>query len=588
MTAENSNIWTSGRLARVSRRGLLRGGAVVGAGLGAALMGCASTPPKPAATAQAPQAPGAPAPVERPGVPIVKGAPKDGGTWTQSGTTTSPQQDMHTALAQSIWHDISEQAMMADPWTNEITANIVEKWEIPDSTHFVLRLRQGIKIHNKPPWNGREFDAEDLAFNINRIAGNTAQAEGLTKAAFQRADTLAGMERVEVVDKYTVKVTMARPSSAWLKGFTEWRNVLMPKGIVELGFKDPLAFAGLGAFQLTEYVPNVREAFTKHAGYFRAGEPHFEKVVRTVVPDQAAALAGFISKQFATIGVSVTEEKTIKAARPDALLYSTPGNQWLYLFPSAKVAALSDFRVRKAFQLAIDYQEMGDGFYGPGWEYTGPLFSGYPEGWKADKIKVLPGFNASTKAKDRDDAMKLMAAAGHANGEGIAFEMFTPTGTGVFAAHNEDAVRFQAQMSKLFTASKIVMKPVPDRAQFATIQAARNFQMMSYSSVSQPDIATEAFSLYHSKGGRNYGNFANAEADALLDKGLAELNADAKKEIFNSFQEKAFNEWMPMLALYVEPRRTMVQPNVGGYDKIVGPWAQGVSAHRTGSLYYTA
>ncbi|MEI6137529.1 MAG: ABC transporter substrate-binding protein, partial [Chloroflexota bacterium] len=236
---------------------------------GAALIGCSpSAPVKPAATT-APPAAGGSAAAARPGVPVVKGAPKDGGTWVEAVSLTSPQQDMHTALAQSIWHYISEQALKPDPWTGELTANIVEKWETPDSTTVVLHVRKGVFLHDRAPWNGREFDAEDLAFNINRIAGNTAADEGLQKSAFQRADTLGGMSKVEVTDKYTVKVTLARPSSAYLMGFLEWRNVLMPKGIVEVGFKDPLKFAGMGAYMLTDFAADVREGFVKHPKYYR-------------------------------------------------------------------------------------------------------------------------------------------------------------------------------------------------------------------------------------------------------------------------------------------------------------------------------
>mgnify|MGYP003337116061 FL=1 len=299
--------------------------------------------------------------------------------------------------------------------------------------------------------------------NIDRIAGNTAAAEGLQKSAFQRANTFEGMSKIEVVDKSTVRITMASPSSAWLKGFLEWRNVMMPKGIVEVGFKDPMAFASYGSFMMSEFVPNVREVFVKNPNYYRQGQPHLDKIVHTVVPDNAAAVAGFISKQFSILP-SVTEQdiKTVKAARPDALYYQTPGSQWLYIWPSAKYGAFQDARVRKAMQLAIDYQEMGEGFYGPGCEYTGHLFSGYQEAWKPDKIKTLPGYNPATKAKDREDANKLMAAAGHPNGQGVDFEIITPTGTGVFAAHNDDALRFQSQMQKAFPQMKPVMKPIPE------------------------------------------------------------------------------------------------------------------------------
>jgi len=518
---------------------------------------------------------------------VVKGTPKDGGTWTLPIADTSLQQDMHTALNQSIWHDLSERALEPDPWTNEVTAGIVEKWEIPDNTHFVLHVRKGVNLHNKPPWNGREFDAEDLAFNINRIAGNTAAAEGLPKTAFQRLDTLAGMQTVEVVDKYTVKVTMAKPSASWLAGFLEWRNVMMPKGIVEVGFKDPVKFAGPGSFMLTEFVPGVREVFTKHPGYYRPGEPHFDKVVRTVVADTSATIAGFIAKQFGAVGTgSQQDDQTIKAARPDALMYSTPGNQWLYLRPNVKFGVFTDFRVRKALQLGMDYPALGEGYYGEGWGYTGPVFSGYADSWSPEKVKSLPGYNPDTKAKDIAEAQKMLSAAGHANGDGVSFEIIGGPGTGIRIAQKENSLRFQAQMAKVFPGMKMTIRILGDQAQWAAAQTGKAFQMMSFSSVAQPTAASEATSIYHSKGGRNYGNFENAEADALLEKAAATLDLKERTAIFDTFQTKFMDEWMPMYALYVEPKRTMVQPNVGGYEKVVGPWSSGLTQHRKGSLYY--
>ena len=573
----------------VSRRRLFRNSALVGAGIaGAALVGCSSARQAPA-TNRPPQTAGtgAVAAPERPGAPVVKGAPKEGGTFTQATTVSNVQHDMHTALAGSVWHNISEPALLPDPLTGAITANIIEKWEVPDSTHFVFKVRPGVKLHNKPPWNGREFDADDLAFNINRIAGNTAAAEGISVASFQRRDTLAGMERVEAVDKSTVRVTMARPSSAYLKGFLEWRNLMMPKGVVEVGFKDPLKLAGTGAFQLTEYTPDVREVTSKHPGYFRTGQPYFEKAVSTVVSDQAAIIAGFISKQFSILAEpSPADEKTVLAARPDALLYSSPGGSWFYLWPSARHAPLGDFRVRKALQLAIDYEEIGAGYSGSGWAYTSPLFSGYPEGWHEDKLKSMAGYNPRTKAKDRDDAQKLMAAAGHANGEGIPVEIATGTGTGNFGAHNAASLRFQGQMQKLFPAMKLTIRVIADRAQHASTLAAGNFQMFSYSSAAQPDAASEAWSLYHSKGGRNYGKIANPEIDALLDKALIELDSKARTELLATFQDRCFNDWLPILSLYVQPRKSLLQPTIGGFDKITGPSVgNGGLPHRLGSLY---
>ena len=118
MGIENENRGS----ARLSRRGLIRGGLVIGGGLaGAALIGCSSTSkPAPSGGTAAPAASSTQAPPSREGGPVAKGAMKEGGTWTEAVSLTSPQQDMHTALAQSIWHNISERAIDVDPWREEL------------------------------------------------------------------------------------------------------------------------------------------------------------------------------------------------------------------------------------------------------------------------------------------------------------------------------------------------------------------------------------------------------------------------------------------------------------------------------------
>ena len=580
----------------IGRRGLLRSGAVIGAGLaGAALIGCSAPTAKPggsataSATAQAPQAAGGTGATARAGAPVVKGTPKNGGTWTESVAETSPQQDMNTATNQSIWQQMSERALAMDPWTAAVKPNIVEKWEAPDTTHFILHVRKGVKIHNKPPWNGREFDAEDLAFNMNRMVGNTAQAEGLPRTAFPRQDSLPGMKTADVVDKYTVRITLDKPSFAFLTGLAEYRNVLMPKGIVEVGFKDPGKFAGVGAFQLVEFQPGVRESSTKFEGYYRAGEPHFDKFVRVVVPDRAARLAGFLSKQFNIFpSPTLQDEKTVTASRPDTLVYSVPGSNWHNLRFNMKSGPFIDFRVRKALQLAVDYPEIADGYYGPGSASMMAFHPNYPEAWSEEKVRALPGYNPSTKAKDREEAQKLLAAAGRPNGDGLAFDLMLPSGSPSSDAFKANSLRFQAQMQKLFTGMKVTLKPSVDFASFAKLQSDKNFQMVAYSIVAIPDIAQEAYSQYHSKGSRNYGAFENAQADALIEKAQVELTIEGRKQIFQTFQEKYQSEWQSMIQLYIPPSKALLQPNIAGYDQVVGPWGNGGAAERIGSYYSVA
>ncbi|MEI7925844.1 MAG: hypothetical protein WCI61_06625, partial [Chloroflexota bacterium] len=85
----------------MSRRSVLRGGFAVGAGMaGAALIGCSSGPKKSveqgagSSNAAAPKAPELSK--EREGMPVVKGNPKKGGTFTIPATETYVQHDQHT------------------------------------------------------------------------------------------------------------------------------------------------------------------------------------------------------------------------------------------------------------------------------------------------------------------------------------------------------------------------------------------------------------------------------------------------------------------------------------------------------------
>ena len=42
--------------------------------------------------------------------------------------------------------------------------------------------------------------------------------------------------------------------------------------------------------------------------------------------------------------------------------------------------------------------------------------------------------------------------------------------------------------------------------------------------------------------------------------------------LFDDFQQKWITDWRPMIVCYANAVKTMVQGNVGGYEKSAGPW----------------
>ena len=223
--------------------------------------------------------------------------------------------------------------------------------------------------------------------------------------------------------------------------------------------------------------------------YYRKGEPHLDKFVRTVIPDKAGQIAAFISRQLSSVsGITPQDEKTIRAARPDALLYVTPGLLWSHLRLNMKLDVFKDIRVRKALQLMPNYADIGDGYYGPGWTYTGALCSAFGEAWSPEKVKSLAGFNPATKDRDRAEANKLLEAAGRPAGDGVAFEILFPSQYTLTDALQSNAIRFQGQAQQVFPKMKINVKPSGDTAAFDRAQAGRTFQVVSYNTSALPEL----------------------------------------------------------------------------------------------------
>src|SRR5712691_7556724 len=92
------------------------------------------------------------------------------------------------------------------PGTFPIEPDLAERWEEPDDTTVVFHLRKGVKWHNKPPLNGREFVAEDVKFTYDRF---------LTEKANANRFLLEPVDWVEVWYRYRVQL-LVKESLVWL------------------------------------------------------------------------------------------------------------------------------------------------------------------------------------------------------------------------------------------------------------------------------------------------------------------------------------------------------------------------------------
>ncbi|MEI8259677.1 MAG: ABC transporter substrate-binding protein, partial [Deltaproteobacteria bacterium] len=186
--------------------------------------------------------------------PVVQGKIKEGGSWTTAATATLKLNDAHTVTGNSVWNYVSERMLEPDPLTAAIRPNVLTSWEVADpaGTTLVFKVHPKLFVHDMPPYNGRQFTAEDVAWNLMRIGGLMAKGGPLEEkgavplAQFQRASMVANITKAEAVDPLTVKVTLSRPNNAFFNGLTENRVPFMPKESADVGFGDQMKLAGIG------------------------------------------------------------------------------------------------------------------------------------------------------------------------------------------------------------------------------------------------------------------------------------------------------------------------------------------------------
>lgn len=577
----------------MGRRAVLEGFGVGALGLaGAALLGCGSAGGGTGGVTEAGQKAASSIGASSGGglpmtAPKVTGKVREGGTFTAANTATYVQHDPGTALGANIWHLIGEKGLEPDPVTMAVRPHVFTSWEVadPTGTTLIFKMNPNLFIHNKAPWNGRQFTAEDAAWNLERIGGLYAERLKIPLTSFQRASMVEGLTKAQAVDPLTVKVTLSKPNSSFFNGLMDTRVPFAPKEMDDIGWTDPLKMGGIGPWQVTEWIKDQRTVFKKNPTYekFRPGEPHFDEYRTVTVPDAAATQAAFVSGQTQTYGVTSIEQlDNVRKAKPDANLYTWIDSNWNHLRPNFTFGPFKDYRVRKALFLAMDRKAINDGLYGPGWGYQLALNPGFPEAWALDRVGKLPGMNPDTKAADIAEAGKLLTAAGFTGGKGLDFEILCSGTTN----HVENATRFQGQMKTAFPDMKVTFKPSADSPSFAVPQAEGRFQMIAYVITAAPDAVIDMASQYRTGGSRNYGAHSNPAADSILDKAFAELKPEARTKLMDEFQQKFYDEWMPMFVLCANPVKTLVQGNIAGYDALAGTWFGYSATTKVNRLYY--
>jgi peptide/nickel transport system substrate-binding protein len=414
------------------------------------------------------------------------------------------------------------------PGTFIVEPDLAERWEELDDTTYVFHLRKGVKWHNKPPVNGRELVAEDVKFSYDRFLTEKGNADRYI---------LESVDRVEVVDRYTVKFLLKEPYVWLINVLANPRSmwILAPEVMEKYGdFKKVETAIGTGPFTLERYEPNVKTVFKRNPEYFLKDLPWVDGVEWLVLDDPSTALAMYRTGQLdagpeANWNVRQQDLESFKKSHPH-LRYM----DWLSLVTQAiymrnDQPPFSDVRVRRAISHGLDRQAILEAVYVRG-EPTSAIGRGLAE-WSLPVDQL--GEGAKYYRYDPKEARRLLAEAGFPKGFKTQINS-----TGGYGPDLLDAVQL-AQRYLKDVGIETELKIQEYGAYMATTFVGK-FEGMSMGPISiawEPDSVL--YGLYGPDQPRNSGHVNDPKITALLKEQRRTKDLEARKQLIFDIQRRA-------------------------------------------------
>ena len=301
---------------------------------------------------------------------------------------------------------------------------LATSWEATNDTTWIFHLRKGVKFHN-----GEDFNAEAVKYSIERVL-NPAQ-----KAKYRWA--IAFIDRVDVVDPYTVKIITKVPAPTIIINLGWTLSIAPPKYFKEKGDEyvstHPI---GTGPFKFVRWKKDEEIVLEANENYW-AGAPKIKNLIFKPIPEDSTRIAALLGGDVDIAKKVPAHLITMVNKSNTAKVVTTPSGLSICVYLNTlKEGPLEDKRVRQAINYAVDKESIIkhvlEGYGKPLGSPLNPAHFGYDP-----SIKPYP--------YDPQKAMALLKEAGYGNGLTLTFN--SPSGR--YDRDKEFAEAIAGQLAKV-------------------------------------------------------------------------------------------------------------------------------------------
>lgn len=273
---------------------------------------------------------------------------------------------------------------------------LAESWTISDDgLVYTFNLRKGVKFHDGTP-----FNAEAVKFNIDR-----QMPENLVPKMSYAPLVFGDVEKTEVVDEYTVRITLKQSSTPFLRNMAMAfaAPIVSPTALKKYNNNVMEHPVGTGPYKLVAWDRGQQLILTTNDDYW-GQKPLTQNVVYRIMKETSARVVALNNGEVDIInGIDANVIDQIKNTNNNQIFESEGNNVNYMLYNCRDSYVTAKKEVRKALAQAINIPELVESLYKG---YATPAHTFFPS--------FMEGYNKDVKYVDYDPeaAKKALADLG--------------------------------------------------------------------------------------------------------------------------------------------------------------------------------
>lgn len=411
----------------------------------------------------------------------------------------------------------------------EFQPGLATEWEQLDDLTWQFKLRQNVKFHN-----GEPFNADAVKFSIDRYFDDSISSPHKSSLEF--------IDRVEVVDEYTVNIITKEPSPLVLTrntmAFTGTIVMVPPNYIEENGIdyfaENPV---GTGPYKFKEWIKGEKVVLESNPEYWN-GEPEIKEVTFRFIPEASTRVSALLSGDVDVIQrVPSDLIERVEGSSDDKTVISESGGfaLMMQLNPEAH-PALQDKKVRQALNYAVDIETI-----------LATVLGGNAVQLPVPADPKAYGYNPNLNPYpyDPEKAKQLLAEAGYADG----FSLDAYTSDGRYPGDRSIAEAFAAQLEQVGVKVNLRTMEWGSLVDLMSKKEAGPMYQIGWL-FSEFDI-TKLYPAFHPSS--PYSTFNNETFTDLVDQAEKEMDPEKRQELWWKAQEILVEEapyihaWQPYI-----------------------------------------